>query len=142
MSVSCKFERSLFDHEEYEAIRLTHHPAIYDVAPSELAAMQSRLRKMRDKERTLSRQKRREMRGKGDARGASFPGTAERPSQRKQVLAAALKRVNREIGRLRNLEARTAHVDAPGRLSRCPEPRTSFRIFLQDPRPTRVWRRG
>lgn len=112
MSVSCKFERSLFDHAEYEAIRLTHHPAIYDVEPGELAAMQSRLRKMRDKERTFSRQKRREMRGKGEARGASFPGTAERPSQRKQVLTAALKRVNREVGRLRNLEARTAHVDA------------------------------
>ena len=112
MSVSCKFERSLFDHDEYEAIRLTHHPAIYDVEPADLAAMQSRLRKMRDKERTLSRQKRREMRGKSEPRGASFPGTAERPSQRKQVLAAALKRVNRELGRLHNLASRTAHVEA------------------------------
>jgi hypothetical protein len=112
MSVSCKFERSLFDHDDYEAIRLTHHPAIYEVEPADLAAMQSRLRKMRDKERTLSRQKRREMRGKSEARGASFPGTAERPSERKQVLAAALKRVNRELGRVRNLAARTAHVEA------------------------------
>jgi len=112
MAVSCKFERSLFDHDEYEAIRLTHHPAIYDVAPADLAALQSRFRNMRDKERTLSRQKRREMRGKSEPRGASFPGTAERPSQRKQVLAAALKRVNRELGRLHNLAARTAHVEA------------------------------
>jgi hypothetical protein len=112
MSVSCKFERSLFDHDEYETIRLTHHPAVYDVDPADLAAMQSRLRKMRDKERTLSRQKRREMRGKSEPRGANFPGTAERPSQRKQVLAAALKRVNRELGRLHNLAARTAHVEA------------------------------
>jgi len=112
MSVSCKFERSLFDHDEYEAIRPTHHPAIYDVEPADLAAMQSRLRKMRDRERTLSRQKRREMRGKSEPRGASFPGTTERPSQRKQVLAAALKRVNRELGRLHNLASRTAHVEA------------------------------
>jgi hypothetical protein len=67
---------------------------------------------MRAKEQTLSRQKRREARGKREARGASFPGTAERPLQRKQVFAAALKRINKELERLRNLAARTAHVEA------------------------------
>ncbi|MGY3617658.1 hypothetical protein [Bradyrhizobium sp. USDA 10063] len=112
MSVPCKFELSLLSHDEYETIRLTHHPAIYEVEPTDLAAMQSRLRKMRDKERTLSRQKRRETRGKGQARGANFPGTADRPSQRKQVFAAALKRVNSELRRLHNLAARTAHAEA------------------------------
>ena len=60
MSVPCKFERSLLNHEEYETIRLTHHPDIYDVEAAELADLRSRLRKMHDKERTLSRQKRRE----------------------------------------------------------------------------------
>jgi hypothetical protein len=112
MSVPCKLERSLLNHEEYETIRLTHHPAIYDVEPNDLADLRSRLRKMHDKERTLGRQKRREMRGKGAARGATFPGTAERPSQRKRVFAAALKRLNRELRRLHNLTARTAHVEA------------------------------
>ena len=112
MSVPCKFERSLLSHEEFETIRLTHHPAIYDVEASELEAMRARLRKMHDKERTLSRQKRRERRGKAEARGASFPGTAEHASQRKQVFAAALKRVNKELERLHNLAARTAHVEA------------------------------
>jgi hypothetical protein len=112
MSIPCKLERSLLSHEEYEAIRLTHHPAIYDVEPAELEAMRPRLRKMRDKERTLSRQKRRETRRKAEARGASFPGTSEHPSQRSQVFAAALKRVNNEIRRLHNLSARTAHVEA------------------------------
>jgi hypothetical protein len=112
MSIPCKFERSLLSHEEYETIRLTHHPAIYDIEAAELEAMRPRLRKMRDKERTLSRQKRREGRGKGEARGASFPGTAEHASQRKQVFAAALKRVNNEFRRLHDLAARTAHVEA------------------------------
>jgi len=112
MSVPCKFERSLISHEENETIRLTHHPAIYDVGAAELEAIRSRLRKMHDKERTLSRQKRREARGKKEARGASFPGTAEHSSQRKQVLAAALKRVNRELSRLHNLAARTANIEA------------------------------
>ena len=112
MSVPCKFERSILSHDEYETIRLTHHPTIYEVEPIELEAIRSRLRKMRDKEQTLSRQKRREARGKSGGRGASFPGTAERPSQRKQVFAAALKRVNKELERLHNLAARTAHVEA------------------------------
>jgi hypothetical protein len=112
MSIPCKFERSLLNHDEYETIRLTHHPAIYDVEPTDLAVMRSSLRKMRDKERTLSQQKRGELRGKREARGASFPGTTERPSQRKRVFAAALKRVNSELRRLHNLATRTAHVEA------------------------------
>ena len=115
MSVPCKFERSILSHDEYETIRPTHHPTIYEVEPAELEAIRSRLRKMRDKEQTLSRQKRREARGKSGGRGASFPGTAERPSQRKQVFAAALKRVNKELERLHNLAARTAHVEAARR---------------------------
>jgi len=70
---------------------------------------------MRDKERTLAREKRRAVRGKGAQRGASFPGTAERPLQRKQVFGAALKRVSKEIGRMHKLEARTAHIEAARR---------------------------
>ncbi|WP_050403226.1 hypothetical protein [Bradyrhizobium embrapense] len=112
MSVACKFERSILSHEEYEAIRLTHHPAIYDVEVAELEAMRPRLRKMRDKERTVGRQKQRESRGKAEARGTSFPGTAKHASERKQVFAAALKRVNTELRRQHNLAARTAHVEA------------------------------
>jgi hypothetical protein len=72
---------------------------------------------MHGKERTLARAKRREARGKGPQRGESFPGpgTAEHPLRRKQVFAAALKRVNREIDRLEKLEARTAHIEAARR---------------------------
>ena len=83
-----------------------------DVEAGELEAMRPRLRKMHDKERALSRQKRREGRGKAEARGASVPGTAEHASQRKQVFAAALKRVNKELERLHDLSVRTVHVEA------------------------------
>jgi hypothetical protein len=57
---------------------------------------------MRAKEQTLSRQKRREARGKRGTRGASFPGTAERPSQREQVFAAALFNAEREPSQWRS----------------------------------------
>ena len=108
MSVSCRFERSLLNHEENETIRATHHPAIYDHDVEALKALRVRLRQMRDKERTLTRQKQREVRGKAEPRGASFPGTPEQPLHRKQVFAAAMKRVNKELARIQKLEARTA----------------------------------
>jgi hypothetical protein len=115
MSLPCKFERSLLSHEEYETVQVTHHPAIHGVDRDGLHQVKDRLREMRDREQTLARQKRREVRGKADPRGGSFPGTAERPLQRKQVFAGALKRVNKEIVRLRKLEARAALTGAARR---------------------------
>lgn len=115
MSANCKFERSLIDYDEFEIIRATHHPAIYELTNSDLQDMRVRLRKMRDKERTLGREKRREARGKGNPRGGNFPGTAEFPLQRKQVFSAALKRVNKELSRQRALEAREANVEVARR---------------------------
>jgi hypothetical protein len=115
MSIPCKFERSILSHDEYEIILGSHHPGIYDVQLDDLRALRQRLRDMRNRERTLAHQKRRESRGKAAPRGGSFPGTAEHPSQRKQVFAAALKRVNKEIDRIQKLEARSAHVAAARR---------------------------
>src|SRR6516165_5786063 len=115
MSIPCKFERSILSYDEHEIILRSHHPEIYDASLDDLRALRQRLREMRNKERTLARGKRLEARGKGPSRGESFPGTAEHPLQRKQVFAAALKRVNREIDRMQKLEARTAHVEAARR---------------------------
>src|SRR5262245_53352449 len=99
MSVPCKFEKSLLSHEEQQMVSVSHHPVLYDSTLDELKAMRQRLRGVRDKERTLARAKQREQRGKDEPRGTSFPGTAERPFQRKQVLGAALKRLSKEIAR-------------------------------------------
>ena len=115
MSIPCKTERSLLDFEEFSLVRNTHHPAIYELSEADLIDTQARLRKIRDRERTLARQKRREVRGKAEERGGSFPGTAEHPRRRKMVFSSALKRVNREIKRLRKLAARTANVEAAQR---------------------------
>jgi hypothetical protein len=112
MSIPCKSERSQLSHEEFEMVSATHHPAIYDLAGNELHALKQRLCERRDKARALARQKQREMRGKSEPRGKSFPGTADQPRKRKQIFAAALKRINRELDRLHKLEARTAQVKA------------------------------
>jgi hypothetical protein len=115
MAISLKQERSLVSHDEYGAIEKSHHPEIYALSLSEMQELQTRLRGMRDKERTLTRQMQRERRGKAEPRGGSFPGTADQPMKRKQVFSSALKRLNKEIERLRNLEARAANVDAARR---------------------------
>jgi hypothetical protein len=115
MTIPCKFERSILSHDEHEIILQSHHPGIYDVGLEELKVLRQRLRDMRNRERTLAREKRREVRGKGAPRGGNFPGTAERPLQRKQVFAGALKRVNKEIDRMEKLAARSAHVEAARR---------------------------
>jgi hypothetical protein len=80
MSIPCKFERSILSYDEHEIILRSHHPEIYDVGLDDLKALRQRLRDMRDKERTLAREKRREARSKGTPRGQSFPGTVEHPS--------------------------------------------------------------
>jgi hypothetical protein len=115
MTIPCKFERSVLSHDEHEIVLRSHHPGIYDVALEDLKALRLRLRDLRNRERTLAREKRREVRGKGEPRGRSFPGTAEHPLQRKQVFAGALKRVNREIDRMEKLAARSEHVEAARR---------------------------
>jgi hypothetical protein len=115
MAISCKFERSLVSHEEYGAIRASHHPDIYALDPPGLEKLRIRLRQMRDKEQTLVRQKQRERRGKAEPRGSSFPATTELPLLRMQVFAGALKRLNKEISRVRKLEARSANIDAARR---------------------------
>jgi len=115
MSMSCKRERSLLSHEEHETVLVTHHPAIYEHDVERLQTLRVRLRQLREKERTLARQKQREVRGKAESRGRSFPGIADLPLHRKQIFAAALKRVNKEWGRIHKLEARAAHVGAAWR---------------------------
>jgi hypothetical protein len=112
MSIASKAELSVLSHEEQEMVRLSHHPAIYELDGEALRSLQRRLREQRSRMRTFVRQKRREARGKAEARGASFPGDAEQPRRRKQVFSGALKRIAKELGRLRALEARTEHVEA------------------------------
>lgn len=112
MSECYKYERSLFSYEEFEPVHKTHHPFIYDLDIDELSRTCSDLRSMREKERTLARQRSREVRGKTEPRGSSFPSTADQPRKRKQVLSAALKRVNKELKRQLKLQAKSRNVEA------------------------------
>jgi hypothetical protein len=106
MPAPCKFEISILRHEEQEIVSDTHHPAVGEMPRDRLESLRSRLRDLHDKERTFARQRRRQAKGKAEPRGGSFSGTAEHAIQRKQVFVAAIKRINKELKRLRKFEAR------------------------------------
>lgn len=112
MSMSAKQERALLNADEIALLSKTHHPDIYDQDRSELIALQVRLRDLRSKARTVTRHKQREEKGRSEARGKAFPGSSDQPQRRKQIFAAALKRVNKEISRLQKIDANAQHVEA------------------------------
>lgn len=115
MSFSNKDERSLLSHDEYEVVKSSHHPAIYDLDKDGLRNLAQRLEGFRDKEKTFTRQKRRETKGTADKRGKSFPGTSDHPARRKQVFAHALRRVKKERALIYALEVKADHVEAAHR---------------------------
>ena len=115
MSLSNKRELSLLKHDEAEVVRTTHYPAIQELDRKAIAEARRKLTTLRDTEKTFARQKAREVRGKSDARGGSFPGTAERPLERKQVFSSALRRVERRAAGLGAAGAGPAPLDAPPR---------------------------
>lgn len=115
MSLSRATERSVLSKELLDLISKTHHPAIYDIDAKDLRNLRTQLRNERSKIQTQVRGKIREGRGKGDPRGKGFPGNTEQPLKRKQALSSALKRINKELERLRKLEARSTHVEAAKR---------------------------
>jgi len=94
--------------DEVELVAQTHFPAIFDVDDKSLAELRKRVRDAGSKERTLSQQMTRAIRGKADQRGSSFPGNVEKPRRRKQVFAAASKRLNKEAARRVAMERREA----------------------------------
>ena len=106
MPAPCKFELSILRHDEQEIVRDTHHPAVGEMPRDGLESLRSRLRDLHDKERTIARQRRRQAKGKAEPRGGSFSGTAEHAIQRKQVFVAAIKRVNKELKRIKKFEAK------------------------------------
>ncbi|MFN3370129.1 MAG: hypothetical protein ACK4Z0_01210 [Sphingomonadaceae bacterium] len=116
MSISRATEKSLLDHEEWTLVERTHLPALKALSEAELSETGRRLRGLHDKQRDLARAKRRIARGKAEPRGGSFPGTEDRPRQRKQVFAQALKRVNGEFERRRAHVSRQQMIDAQRRV--------------------------
>lgn len=103
-----KSERRYLSTEELELVAKTHHPAIAGLPDQDLAALVKLVRERRDRARGIASRQRRELRRKAAPAGAR-PAADDTGTRRKSdVLAAALKRLNRESERRRVKAAREA----------------------------------
>lgn len=99
MSRPVSTERRLLTGPEFEAVQVTHFPAIRELSREALIDVAKRVREFRDKARDVARQQRREMRGKAAPRGARPSRDNTGTAMKAQIFAGALKRLNQEIRR-------------------------------------------
>ena len=104
MGATVKAEKRILTSAEFDAVSRSHYPAIGELSQGELVELAKRLRDYRSKARDIARQQRREMRGKAEPRGVQPVRENAGAERKRQVLAGALKRVNRELGRFAKAE--------------------------------------
>ncbi len=112
MAISRKEEARALSADEQDLVAKSHHPVVQELADAELANLVKLLRERRDKAQTEAHRRRREMRGKGAPKGA-VASKADGGSRLKlEVLAMAMRRLNGEAERRRQLAARFALVES------------------------------
>jgi hypothetical protein len=110
MAETIRNERRYLSDEEWEFVARTHHPVLHELGDEELAALVPLLRARRDRARDIAHRQRRELRGKAPPSGAR-PASDDAGTRRKRsILAAALKRANKERQRRRARAALPAQV--------------------------------
>ncbi|MGZ9107141.1 MAG: hypothetical protein ACXW3M_15340 [Rhodoplanes sp.] len=110
MAQSTKSEQRFLSDEEIGFVSQSHHPALRDLTEDALQSLIKLLRDRRDRAGDIARRQRREMRGKAQPAG-SRPATDDSGTRMKrQILAAALKRANKERQRRRYKAAREEQV--------------------------------
>ena len=111
MAISRREEARALSADEQDLVAKSHHPAVQELADAELANLVKLLRERRDKAQTEAHRRRREMRGKGAPKGA-VASKADGGSRLKlEVLAMAMRRLNGEAERRRQLAARLSLVE-------------------------------
>lgn len=107
MSATRKDEARLLSGDEHEMVAQAHHPALRNLDDGALSDLVGRLRDRRDRARDISRQQRREVRGKAAPSGARAATDNSGTKRKGAVLAGALKRASREHERRRHVAARS-----------------------------------
>ncbi len=109
MATSIAAERRLLG-DDFAIVAPSHYPALADLPAEEVLALARTLREQRDRLRGMVHANRRARRGKGEARADA--GSDAALSRRKQVFAAALKRVNHRLDVLHGQARRAWHAAA------------------------------
>ena len=101
MARTRKDEQRLLSRDEFQLAQQTRHPAIKSIGDSDLSSLTRRLREQRDRASDIARRQRREMRGKSAPTGQRTATDDTGTREKRDVLAAALKRANKESERRR-----------------------------------------
>ncbi len=110
MAQSTKSERRFLSDEEFGFVSRSHHPALRDLADDDLRSLIKLLRERRDRAGDIARRQRREVRGKAQPTGSRAATDDSGTRMKRQILAAALKRANKERQRRRYQAARQEQV--------------------------------
>ncbi|BCH24179.1 hypothetical protein [Mesorhizobium sp. L-8-3] len=111
MAMSRKEEARALDAGERELVDKSHQPAVQALSDAELADLVKLVRERRDKAQSEAHRRRREMRGKSGPKGAAASRSDAGSQAKLSVLAMAVRRLNAEAGRRRQLAASMALVD-------------------------------
>jgi hypothetical protein len=109
MANSITAERHLLG-ADFSAVEGSHYPALAALSAEEALALARTLREHRDRLRGMVHANRRARRGKGEARASA--GNDAALARRKQIFAAALKRVNHRLDILHGEARRAWHAAA------------------------------
>lgn len=106
MSRTRREEERLLSSDEHELVGQARQPAVKALGDAELSDLVNRLRARRDRARDIARRQRREMRGKAAPSGATASSDDTGTRAKSDLLAAALKRANKESARRRGTSAK------------------------------------
>ncbi|MGH6850725.1 MAG: hypothetical protein ACREDD_09815 [Methylocella sp.] len=115
MARSIKQERRLLGADELTLVEKTHHPALGLLPDQVLAELRKLVRERRDRAQDLASRQRRELRGKAAPKGARAATDDSGMREKRDVLAAALQRLNREVTRRQAKAARQDLIDGAKR---------------------------
>jgi hypothetical protein len=115
MARSVKQERRLLGADELTLVEKTHHPALGLLPNRDLAELRKLVRERRDRAQTIVARQRRELRGKAAPKGARAATDDSGTREKRDVLAAAIQRLNKEVTRRQAKAARQALIDGAKR---------------------------
>jgi len=112
MARSIKQERRLLGADEVTLVDKTHHPALGLLSDHDVAELRKLVRERRDRAQDIAARQRREVRGKAAPKGTRAASDDSGTREKRDLLAAALQRLNKEVTRRQAKAARQDLIES------------------------------
>ncbi len=112
MGRSLRHERRVLNADEIALVEASHHPGLGALSDKDLAELRKHVRERRDRARDIAARQRREMRGKAAPHGVRPVAEDAGSREKRDVLAAAMQRLNAETTRRAEKAARDSMKDS------------------------------